>query len=116
MHHLSVLWIPYFPSLVVNVDTLPGVVKAEDPVTDLYYPNYWWESQIVVCCVSMTVASQRPTSDVYNFLKGDHGESFRSAWSPLTVVSTELRRLPWGHAQLVCRILEFIVQIVQHGS
>lgn len=45
VHDLPVLWMPYFPSLVVNADTLHGVVKAENPVTDLYYPNYWWESK-----------------------------------------------------------------------
>ncbi len=45
VHDLPVLWMPYFPSLTVQSDQMHGVSQTINPVTDLYYPNYWWTSK-----------------------------------------------------------------------
>ncbi len=39
---LPVIWMPYFPTLVVQAKNLHGVNATLNPVSNVYYPNYWW--------------------------------------------------------------------------
>ncbi len=42
VHDLPVMWMPYFPTLIVQSKHLHGVKASLNPVTNVYYPNYWW--------------------------------------------------------------------------
>jgi peptide/nickel transport system substrate-binding protein len=41
---LPVLYMPYYPALLVHSDSVHGVVRTENPVSILYSANDWWVS------------------------------------------------------------------------
>ncbi|PSR22965.1 MAG: ABC transporter substrate-binding protein [Sulfobacillus acidophilus] len=43
-HDLPVLYMPYYPALLVHSDSVHGVVRTENPVSILYSANDWWVS------------------------------------------------------------------------